>query len=166
MSANEAGLHLFIYITIGILSGFLVPFLMRNPYSQLPATIGATIPLIIGITGLLLAPSLGGIWVAICGVGSGMSMPTVLTLISLRGRTTYRTTKLSGMAQSIGYLLAAFGPALFGYFGEHTGNWKTSLIFLATISIFQLIIAFPAGKETLLYKHQRNVSEQQNRPKQ
>ncbi|MFT4185763.1 MAG: MFS transporter [Micrococcaceae bacterium] len=153
LTANEAGIHLFIYQTISILSGFLVPFLMRNPYSQLPATISATIPLIIGITGLLLVPNLGGIWVAICGIGSGMSMPTVLALISLRGHTTHRTTRLSGMAQSIGYLLAAFGPSLFGYFGEHTGNWKTSLIFLATISIFQLIIAFPAGKEKLLYKH-------------
>jgi MFS transporter, CP family, cyanate transporter len=84
VSPTIAGLHLFMYQAFSILSGFIAPLLMRNPYSKLPATIGASIPMIIGATGLLFAPNLSVIWIAICGVGPGMSLPVVLSLISLR----------------------------------------------------------------------------------
>lgn len=39
------------------------------------------------------------------------------------------------MAQSIGYLLAAIGPTLFGFMHDMTHNWNVSLIILIVTAI-------------------------------
>ena len=50
------------------------------------------------------------------------TFPLVLTLVGLR-RTTEGTAALSGVTQSVGYLIAAAGPFSFGALHDATGGW-------------------------------------------
>jgi CP family cyanate transporter-like MFS transporter len=53
-------------------------------------------------------------WTLVFGFGSGATMILGLTFIGLRASSAHQAAALSGMAQSIGYLLAACGPPLMG----------------------------------------------------
>ena len=145
ISAGTAGLHLFIYQVIGMLAGLAIPSLMR-PHSQVVAAVTASTPMLISALGLIAAPSLGLVWASIAGLGSGSSLVVALSLISLRGRSSSETARLSGMAQSLGYLLAAGGPVLAGYLAEHTGTWTPSLSALAVVVGLQLLVGLRAGR--------------------
>jgi MFS transporter, CP family, cyanate transporter len=139
-----AGLHLFLYQVVGILAGLAIPSLMR-PDTQVAAAVTASVPMLTAALGLLLVPSLSALWAVVAGLGSGASLVVALSLQSLRGRSHQETAQLSGMAQSVGYLLAAAGPVLAGWLDERTGSWDASLVLIAVIATLQLLVAFPAG---------------------
>ncbi|MDY2571267.1 hypothetical protein R3X48_24210, partial [Salmonella enterica subsp. enterica serovar Typhimurium] len=46
-----------------------------------------------------------------------------LTFIGLRASSAHQAAALSGMAQSVGYLLAACGPPLMGRIHDANGDW-------------------------------------------
>ncbi|WP_062306033.1 MFS transporter [Demequina subtropica] len=144
VSAHTAGIHLFVYQIVGIGGGLLIPFAMR-PSSQAGAAVTATVPLAIGMAGLLVAPGVPLLWITIAGVGSGASLVMALSLMSLRGRTSAETTQLSGMAQSIGYLLAAAGPVAAGVLAQATGSWTPTLVLLLVFAAGQLAVGVAVG---------------------
>ncbi|WP_207344519.1 MFS transporter [Arthrobacter sp. E3] len=145
-SPQQAGLHLFMYQIVGIVSGLTIPRMMHKPHSQVAAAVTASVPMIVGALGLMLFPAWGVAWAIIAGLGSGASLVVALTLISLRGRTHSETTQLSGMAQSVGYLFAAMGPVAAGYFAQLTGGWQASLALVAALAVLQGAAAFTAGR--------------------
>ena len=57
--------------------------------------------------GFWFAPGLAFVWTLVFGFGSGATMILGLTFIGLRASSAHQAAALSGMAQSIGYLLAA-----------------------------------------------------------
>lgn len=50
------------------------------------------------------------------------------------------------MAQSLGYLLAAIGPVLFGWLHDITHSWTIPLLMLVLISVIIFITGIAAGK--------------------
>ena len=79
------------------------------------------------------------VWLGIIliGVASGLAFGLANTLFVVRTESGQTAAKLSGMAQSIGYLLAAIGPFLFGIFHDITHNWTLSLsVWLLHYSFF------------------------------
>ncbi|WP_062317203.1 MFS transporter [Demequina maris] len=144
VSAHTAGIHLFVYQIVGIAGGLLIPFAMR-PTSQVGAAVVATLFIAVGTAGLLLAPDAPLVWIVIAGLGSGASLVMSLSLMSLRGRTPSETTQLSGMAQSIGYLLAAAGPVAAGVLAETTGSWTPTLLLLLAFATGQLAVGIAVG---------------------
>ncbi|MEA1064864.1 MFS transporter [Erwinia sp. HR93] len=92
----------------------------------------------ISMLGLWLAPALAPVWVTLFGFGAGATMILGLTFIGLRASSAHQAAALSGMAQSIGYLLAAFGPPLIGKLHDISGHWS---IPLGTIVLFSLVMA-------------------------
>ncbi|MGI6879768.1 CynX/NimT family MFS transporter [Microbacterium sp. gxy059] len=146
VSPERAGVHLFVYQLVGVAAGLAIPRLLRRPEGQVAATVTVSAPILIGALGLALAPDGGLAWIIMIGLGTGSSLVVALALIGIRGRTPDETMSLSGMAQSIGYLLAAVGPVLFGAIGQATGSWRPSLFALAAIAALQLAVAVPAGR--------------------
>lgn len=143
---EQAGLHLFAYQIVGIGAALAAPLLMRRGNSQTLATVVTSIPMLVALSGILVLPELSLLWVLVAGLGSGGSLAVALSIIGLRGRTDLETTKLSGMAQSFGYLLAALGPLLAGVLTDVTGGWNAALIAMIGVSAVQLLIAAPAGR--------------------
>jgi CP family cyanate transporter-like MFS transporter len=146
ISERTAGVHVFLFQGFGLIGGLTIPRLMKNPISQRAGAVTASIPILIALLGLLLAPGLAILWAITAGLGQGAALVAALTLISLRGRTHHETAQLSGMAQSVGYLLAATGPVIAGALTQQTGSWHTTLIVFATLSALQILLALAAGR--------------------
>ncbi|MBB4754022.1 MFS transporter [Actinoplanes lobatus] len=133
-----AGLHLFLFQGMGILGGLTIPLLLRDPGTRQLGAVVASLPVIVAVLGLLAAPGLAVVWAGIAGLGQGAALVTALTLISLGGRTAAETTRLSGMAQSLGYLLAAAGPVAAGILAEQTGAWDATLVMIVGLGVLQV----------------------------
>jgi CP family cyanate transporter-like MFS transporter len=148
VAAREAGVHLFVLQITGLAGTLGIPFILRrNAGSQVAGAVVATVPMLIAALGLLAAPGLVLAWVVLAGLGQGCALVVALSLIGLRGRTPHETTQLSGMTQSLGYLLAAAGPVAAGALAEHTGSWNAALILLAALGVVQLAVAVGAGRD-------------------
>lgn len=101
----------------------------------------------VSIVGLMLQdPFLVWLWVSLIGLALGGSFGLALLFIVLRSSDTETATELSGMAQSIGYLLAAVGPTFFGAMHDWTQAWFIPLLFLLAIAGIKLIFGLGAGK--------------------
>ena len=105
----------------------------------------------VGILGLLFAQAgLVGFWVFLIGFVTGGTFGLALLFIVLRSKDAQTTTELSGMAQSIGYFIAATGPIIFGSLFDLTGNWNDSLILLLFVAFLKLYTGLGAAKQGAL----------------
>ncbi|MFD0385662.1 MFS transporter [Streptomyces stramineus] len=133
-------------IIIGIPLGFVVPVVAARLRDQRPLVLGVVALMVIGLGGLLLAPQAGWVWVVIFGVATGSAFPIALTLLNLRSPDAAVTARLSGMAQSGGYLLAATGPLTFGVLHSATGGWEVSIWLLVFLVVPELVCGLLAAR--------------------
>lgn len=145
IDARTAGFHLFLFLALGSAAGLLMPFLMRGPDQTVAAVVTASLTLLAAL-GIVLLPGLVLLWVIVAAVGSA-SLVVALALISLRGRTEDEAVRLSGMAQSVGYLFAAAGPVGAGLLYEALGGWEAPLIAVAVLAAIQIVIGIAVGKD-------------------
>ncbi|WP_152365888.1 CynX/NimT family MFS transporter [Microlunatus speluncae] len=142
-----AGLHLLIMQVAGMVAGWTIGSTLSRWRDQRAVGVLLGAGMIIAMIGILVAPAVILLWVIIAGMCSGSSIMLALTVIGLRTRTAAQTTRLSGMAQSVGYLMAAGGPIAGGWLHTVTGDWQAVLI---------LIIVLAAGHGTAGYLAGRN----------
>lgn len=146
-TSAEAGVQLFLFQAIGILSGLLIPRFMYVGGNQICAGLLASLPLLAASLGWLVAPGASLAWSVLGGIGQGASLVVALTLISLRGTTHDETVALSGIAQSFGYLLASGGPSLFGFIAEASAGFSSPLAFMVALGALQCVVALFAGRD-------------------
>lgn len=75
------------------------------------------------------------------GLSNGLSFSLSILFFSLRTQSGANAVKISGMAQSVGYLIAALGPLVFGKLHDWEGTWQYSFYFLA----FAVVLMFCFG---------------------
>jgi len=80
------------------------------------------------------------------GFGSGAAMILGLSFIGLRTGSAHQAAALSGMAQCVGYLLAAFGPPLMGKIHDISDSWSLPLMGCALLSVVMGIFGAWAGR--------------------
>ncbi|WP_343567147.1 MFS transporter [Sphingobacterium sp.] len=92
---------------------------------------------------------LHGIYVAaiLLGLSNGLSFSLSILFFTLRARSTANAIKISGMAQSVGYFIAAFGPPVFGRLHEIDATWNYSFYFLAGSIVLLLFAGWKAGED-------------------
>jgi len=103
--------------------------------------------------GLLYLPSFAFIWSTTLGFCSGAVFILGLSFISLRTRHASQAASLSGMAQCIGYLLAATGPMFAGSLHTHFESWSSVLWLCAFTSLLCCIFGYLGGRNITLGKH-------------
>jgi len=129
-SVAGAGVALAVFNLLGIGSAFAVPSLAQRRADQrwlcwvICAVWG------VGVLGLLVAPDAYLLWAVVAGFGQGAGISIVFTLFVLRARTSDAARELSGLVQSVGYLVAAAGPFLLGALRDATGGWSLPLVVL------------------------------------
>jgi CP family cyanate transporter-like MFS transporter len=135
-----AGWYLFAYQAVGILSGLAVPAVLHRAG---PAAAGIVIsaPMTVACLGLIAVPAALPAWAVLAGASSGAALVYALTRISLAARSSAEATRLSGMAQSVGYLLAATGPVAAGALRDATGSWTPALVLVGTLAAIQGTLA-------------------------
>ncbi|MBV6303693.1 MFS transporter [Candidimonas humi] len=147
LSGVTAGLVVSVSILIQVVVSLLVPPLAVRCKDQ--RLFNAALSAIAGLAllGLLFAPlSMVWMWAVIQGVGQGGLFAAALTVIVLRSPDSHVAAHLSGMAQSVGYVLAAIGPLLVGLLHGWTGSYSaTSWLFIA-LSIGSGVNGWFAGR--------------------
>jgi CP family cyanate transporter-like MFS transporter len=109
--------------------------------------IGTGVLFAIGIAGLLIFKvNFIALWCVLIGTASGLAFSLSMLFFVLRTSSTVQAAELSGMAQSIGYLIAACGPPIFGALFDLSGLWSLSLGFLLVMSVTLIISGSIAGK--------------------
>ena len=83
---------------------------------------------------------------SLIGIALGGSFGLALLFIVLRSPDSETATELSGMAQSIGYFLAAIGPTLFGALHDFTDAWFIPLLFLLVLITIKLYAGLGAAR--------------------
>jgi CP family cyanate transporter-like MFS transporter len=147
MGAARAGWMLGLSQAVAIVTMFLAPMIAERRPSQRGVVVVAVSISGLGVLGLLVAGSTAStLWVVLLGLGQGASFSLALTFFALRAPDSGYAAALSGMAQSVGYLLAAGGPFLFGVLRDVTGAWKVPLALLLTVTICLLIAGIGAAR--------------------
>lgn len=142
----EAATLLSIFNVFGIPAAFAAPLIYSKIANKKLAMLVLHIPLIIAIPGFVFATTeLPYVWAVCLGLGQGSMISIALTLVGMRGADPQTSARLSGMAQSVGYLFAAIGPVLFGALHDLLGDWQVALYFLFVAVAIQLVASMRAG---------------------
>lgn len=148
MSAEQAGWMLSMMQLISMAGSFLMPLYAARSDSQKWMTAATAALCVIGFGGIWAGSvALAPLFILLLGIGAGSTFGLAIVFFSLRSRTTEQASALSGMAQSIGYILAAFGPTLFGYLHDLSGNWDTPLAVITGVSIITALFGYAAGRK-------------------
>lgn len=153
VSLEMSGWLLSVTQLIGLPFSFIVPMIAGRFRSQQWLGVGLSMCSVIGFVGLLWNGSYTVMLLSSMslGIGLGGCFPLVLTFIGLRARDGRQASELSGMAQSVGYILAAIGPLFIGYLYDLTHNWTAPLITMVVISLLLVIFSVFAGREKYVY---------------
>jgi CP family cyanate transporter-like MFS transporter len=145
-SAEGAGWALFYLQVLGVTMNAAVPLLARRMRDQRALAAGGSLLSLIGYLGLMLAPAAAPLWVTLIGLATGTCFVLALSFLSLRAADARQAAALSGMAQAVGYSLAAVGPVLFGALHDVTDGWTVPLAALSIAAAAQVIAGFGAGR--------------------
>ncbi|EQB8220261.1 TPA: CynX/NimT family MFS transporter [Klebsiella aerogenes] len=126
--------------------GLAIPLVLHRLKDQRGIAVLVALMCVFSTLGLWLLPGQAVIWTLIFGFGSGATMILGLTFIGLRASSAHQAAALSGMAQTIGYLLAACGPPLIGKIHDAYGDWHIPLIIVALIAVVMALFGALAGR--------------------
>lgn len=146
ISPVTAGWLLSMYTALGVVVGFVFPLIMPRFDDQRGLTLGSTMLLCASYLGMIFVPSLIVLWTFLGGLGLGGCFLLSLAFFSLRASSPQQAAALSGMAQSVGYGIAAAGPVLFGALHDLSGSWTAPLWMLAICAILQSLFGWQAGR--------------------
>jgi CP family cyanate transporter-like MFS transporter len=148
MSAARAGWMLALSQAVAIPTMSLAPVIAGRRPSQ-----RGVVAVAVGLSGagtlglLLFGDAAGALWIVLLGLGQGACFSLALTLFALRAPDSEHAAALSGMAQSVGYLLAAGGPFLFGVLRDLTRAWTVPLALLLAVLVCLLISGLGAARD-------------------
>lgn len=139
VGAGVAGWYLFAAQVVGIGSGLVLP-LVLNRFGRRVSGLAVSVPMVVAVLGLLAVPSLLPLWSVFIGLSTGSALVLGLALIGFASRDSAHGAQLSGMAQSISYLIAATGPVIAGWLRDVTGSWNGTLLLIFGIAISQMVV--------------------------
>lgn len=128
-------------------SGLIIIPLVARFKDQRPVVLIMIIPVFIGLLGLLFYPGQAMVWSAFLGLGCGGVFVLGLSFIGMRVSTSKMAASLSGMAQFVGYTLAATGPSITGGLHDSSGSWNSTLLLCMLIATVILLLGMFAGRD-------------------
>jgi CP family cyanate transporter-like MFS transporter len=142
---------------------FLVPVLERRLRDQRPLVGLAILLTAAGYAGSIWAP-VGSVWlwIVVLGLGQGVGFATALSFIGLRASDAHVTAQLSGMAQGVGYVIAALGPPAVGAVHDATHGWTAPGVLVVALSVALVVPGFGAGRDRTI--GEESPAERQTAP--
>lgn len=143
-----------LYMLLGIPGSFLIPLIAGKTKSQSKIGVGLGLIYIIGMISMLFTHSTPLLLVAIvcCGFCSGACISFSMALFGLHTTNASDASTLSGLAQSVGYLLAAVGPTLIGKLYDVTKSFRYPLILLLVMAVILTLLGYLAGRDRMIGK--------------
>ncbi|HEV7934764.1 MAG TPA: MFS transporter [Actinomadura sp.] len=151
MNEGAAGLVLALSCLVQALGSLTVPAIDRRLRDQRPLVVAVTVLTMAGFAVVAWAP-MSLIWpgAVVLGLGQGSGFALALAFIGLRSADAPTATRLSGMAQGVGYLIAATGPLGVGALRDLSGGWTVPVCCLILVALFQSLPGLGAGRARTL----------------
>lgn len=154
MDDGRAGFMLSVTNIVGLFASFAAPILARKGRDQRWLILVVIGIWTVAMTGLVIDPtSWTVIWMILFGGASGAALSMGLSLIVLRAPDTAHAATLSGMAQGVGYLIAATGPFMMGALHDLSGGWRLPLVVALVMLVPTLIAGLGAGRKRFVGQH-------------
>lgn len=147
ISDTQAGLLLAFTNIAGIPGCLLAPIIASRIRSQVAPILVCVALAALSVAALLVAPVVLSVAATLVyGVAQGACLALALLLIVQRTNTASGAADLSGMSQSLGYLLAAIGPFGVGLLHDLSGAWTIPLVVLLVMMLGQALVGGLAGR--------------------
>lgn len=125
----------------------IVPHVAVRRPDQRAVVVALLASAVAALLGMLFAPlSTVWMWAVLQGIGQGGLIAVAMTIIVLRSPDAHVAAHLSGMAQCVGYLLAAIGPLIVGLLHSWTGNFAASAFLFILLGLCAGIAGWGAGR--------------------
>ncbi|UXN05632.1 CynX/NimT family MFS transporter [Bartonella sp. HY761] len=154
---EQAGIITSVSILIQVVASLIMPLIAGRRSSQSGICVFLTSIAGIGLVGFILAPiSTIWIWVVLQGLGQGGLIAVAMVIIALRSHDAPVASHLSGMAQGIGYCIAAIGPFLVGIIHEASGGFDATAGLFVALCLGAAFTGYLAGRpKTIPIKAER-----------
>jgi CP family cyanate transporter-like MFS transporter len=127
---------------------FITPVIAEKTADQRLLTAITGILVMIGAGGLLTGNAILITIAVICiGGACGAAFSLSMMFFSLRSNDGQEAAKVSGMAQSVGYLIAAAGPVLLGFMHDITADWILPITIVGMIGIILIVTGMKSGAD-------------------
>jgi CP family cyanate transporter-like MFS transporter len=150
---TTAGIHLSVFLLISVFASLLAGGILHRGPDQRIVSFASGAIMVVTFLGLALAPDLILLWVLAGAIGCGSLIVIALSLFSLRTVSHPQAASLSGMAQSVGYGMAAVGPVMFGALRDVSGGWTLPLLVTAGIMTVLAVTGGLAGRDRVIGGH-------------
>lgn len=147
MSATTAGYVIALSTLFQAVGALTVPFAVRRVADQRPLVLVLVVLSLVGFAGIGWAP-IGSVWIwaVLLGFGQGVGFALALSFIGLRAASAEVAGHLSGMAQGVGYVIAALGPLAVGAVHDATGDWTVPILLTLVVAALMAIPGLAAGR--------------------
>lgn len=146
VSQVGAGWHMALIQALGVVGSLATGAVLRRADPRIVSAVPALL-VAVGLLGQLLAPAAAVVWAVSIGLGCGGNIVAALALFGARTTTHLRAAALSGMAQSLGYLLAAAVPPVLGALRDATGSWTAPVGVLIAFACGSMLFGFLAARD-------------------
>lgn len=146
-TAAYAGTILAVGQVVGLILSLTAPIIAGRFRDQRAITFVFLAICAVGLVGIVATDQWTPLWVCAVYVGPGAGISMALLFMVLRSNSAAQTGQVSGMAQSLGYVLAAVGPILIGAVHDITGSWPVAMAVLALAVVPQGLATLRAAKD-------------------
>ncbi|QMU97026.1 MFS transporter [Microbacterium esteraromaticum] len=140
ISPARAGVLLGIVIVVSIPAGIVAVSMAHTLRGVRIGVVAVSLGTAVGMLGLWLAPSAAPeLWAVLMGVGMA-AFPLTLALIARAGSGAAEATRVSGVAQGVGYAISTVGPLGAGAWYSSGGEWAPVLVVMIAGAVLQGLI--------------------------
>lgn len=145
--AVTAGLIVSVSVMTQVVTCLAVPSIAVRMKNQRGINVALVVAAVVALLGILFAPTSTVLfWAVLRGIGQGGLIAAAMTLIVLRSPDSHVAAHLSGMAQGVGYVLAASGPLFVGLIRGWTGSFSETAFLFVALGLGAAIMGFGAGR--------------------
>ncbi len=150
-TAVTAGLVVSVSVVFQIIAALPAPILAARLRRQSGPAAVAMLVAAVSFVALLAAP-LPWQWAlsAVLGLAQGAAFSLAILIILMRAGDSATAARLSGMAQGVGYTMAAFGPLLVGVLHDRSGGWNGAGWLFVVAGLGAAVAGALAGRDRLV----------------
>ncbi|MBV6288238.1 CynX/NimT family MFS transporter [Pseudomonas aegrilactucae] len=117
-----------------------LPLLLRRLADRRPGLWLALSVQLLGFVGLLLAPAVSAVWVALIGFGLGACFSLSLTLTLEHLKSPASAGALAAFVQGVGFIITGIVPYVTGWLRDVSGDFQASWLLLSVTVVMMLLV--------------------------
>ena len=149
---KTSGLYVSAFQLIGFIPSFFVPMLAGKSRDQRKVTFATITFALVGLIIMIFTDNSVLLLIAalLAGIGCNGLFALSMAFIGFRAKNGKDSGRLSSMSQSIGYILAAFGPLGMGWINTIAGDWTINLWIMVVITLLLYAVASVCARESTI----------------